>query len=136
MESLITLMRRLLVLLAITAAGGLAYSWWRQRTADEVDGAEWPPLRRASDPFPTPDTPASASAPSASATATTVDASPEPWVEPAADGSCPLTHPVKLKVASGIFHVPGGRFHDRTKADRCYSTAEAAEADGYRRSKS
>jgi hypothetical protein len=38
-------------------------------------------------------------------------------------------------VSSGIFHEPGGRFYDRTRADRCYPTAAAAEADGYRRSK-
>ena len=31
-----------------------------------------------------------------------------PWVEPD-DGSCPLTHPIKAKLSSGIFHVPGRR---------------------------
>ena len=36
---------------------------------------------------------------------------------------------------SGIFHVPGGRFYDRTVPERCYATAAAAEADGYRRAK-
>ena len=53
-----------------------------------------------------------------------------------ADGTAPTTHPVKAKESSGIFHTPGGRFYDRTKPDRCYPTAAAAEADGYRRSKS
>ena len=38
-------------------------------------------------------------------------------------------------VTEGIFHVPGGRFYDRTKPERCYSTPEAAAADGYRPSK-
>lgn len=57
------------------------------------------------------------------------------WVEPNADGSCPSTHPIKANDNSGIFHVPGGRFYDRTKAERCYATAEAAAADGYRAAK-
>ena len=43
--------------------------------------------------------------------------------------------PVKAKVASGIFHVEGGRNYARTKPDRCYASAEAAEADGLRQSK-
>lgn len=58
-----------------------------------------------------------------------------PWVAPA-DGTCPLSHPVKANDNSGIFHVPGGRFYDRTKAERCYATPEAATADGYRAAKS
>ena len=51
---------------------------------------------------------------------------------PGADGACPATHPVKAKLSSGIFHVPGGANYDRTHADRCYVDAEAAEADGLR----
>jgi hypothetical protein len=34
-----------------------------------------------------------------------------------------------------IFHVPGGRFYDRTRPERCYATESAAIADGFRRSK-
>jgi hypothetical protein len=56
-------------------------------------------------------------------------------VEPGADGACPATHPVKAKLASGIFHVPGGGNYERTKPDRCYVSAEAAEADGLRAAK-
>jgi hypothetical protein len=52
------------------------------------------------------------------------------------DGTVPPGHPIKAKDSSGIFHVPGGRFYDRTTPDRCYPTAAAAEADGYRQSKS
>lgn len=56
------------------------------------------------------------------------------WVEP--DGSaCPAGHPVKAKLASGIFHLPGMRAYERTTPDRCYASAEAAEADGLRRAK-
>ena len=36
------------------------------------------------------------------------------WVEPD-DGACPASHPVKAKLASGIFHVPGGANYDRTQ---------------------
>lgn len=56
------------------------------------------------------------------------------WVEPE-DGVCPTTHPVKVKLASGIFHVPGGLAYERTSPDRCYRDLAAAEADGFRPSK-
>jgi hypothetical protein len=58
---------------------------------------------------------------------------PDPtWVAPDDDGSCPTGFAVKAKLASGIFHVPGATNYDRTKADRCYSSVEAAELDGLR----
>lgn len=56
------------------------------------------------------------------------------WVEPN-EGACPLSHPVKANANSGIYHVPGGRFYERTQAERCYVDAAAAEADGYRAAK-
>jgi hypothetical protein len=57
------------------------------------------------------------------------------WI--AADaGQCPLSHPIKANSSSRIYHVPGSRFYDRTKAERCYADAAAAEADGYRAAKS
>lgn len=56
------------------------------------------------------------------------------WEEPV-DGDCPPGFPVKAKEGSRIFHVPEGAFYARTVADRCYPTAAAAEADGFRRSK-
>jgi hypothetical protein len=56
------------------------------------------------------------------------------WVEPV-DGACPVTHPVKVTVTSGIYHVPGGRFFERTRPQRCYRDPAAAEADGYRAAK-
>ncbi|MCU1486855.1 MAG: hypothetical protein JWN67_3601 [Actinomycetia bacterium] len=58
----------------------------------------------------------------------------EPWVEPV-DGACPGTHPVKGKLTSKIFHLPGGFNYPRTIPDRCYIDAAAAEADGLRASK-
>ena len=62
-------------------------------------------------------------------------APPAPWVDPLADGSCPASHPVKGKLMSGLFHVPGGFNYPRAKADRCYLDVDAAEADGLRASK-
>ena len=60
--------------------------------------------------------------------------SDDAWVEPV-DGACPDGYPIKAKLASGIFHQPGGFSYERTKPDRCYPTAEAAEADGLRPAK-
>lgn len=57
------------------------------------------------------------------------------WVEPTGDGTCPTTHLVKAKLESGIFHVPGGQFYERTRPDRCYRDAASAEADGLRQAK-
>jgi hypothetical protein len=64
-----------------------------------------------------------------------VEAPATKWVDPDEHGGCPDSHPVKAKKASRIYHVPGGRFYDGTKANRCFCDGEAAEADGYRASK-
>jgi hypothetical protein len=56
------------------------------------------------------------------------------WVMPV-DGACPPGYPVKANDNSGIFHVPGGRFYDRTVPERCYADAADAVADGYRAAK-
>ncbi|MFP5255841.1 MAG: hypothetical protein ACLGI8_08350 [Acidimicrobiia bacterium] len=61
-------------------------------------------------------------------------APPRAWVEPQGD-VCPPGHPVKAKLASKIFHVPGGLSYARTRPDRCYRDAAAAEADDLRRAK-
>jgi hypothetical protein len=53
------------------------------------------------------------------------------WVA-ASDGVCPPSHPVKAKLASKIFHLPGARNYSRTHADRCYPDEESAVADGLR----
>ncbi len=54
---------------------------------------------------------------------------------PPVDGQCPDGYPIKANDNSGIFHVPGGRFYERTVPERCYADAHDAEADGYRRAK-
>jgi hypothetical protein len=69
------------------------------------------------------------------------DAAPDPiatsdvaWVQPDGD-VCPTTHPVKAKMGSKIFHVPGGLSYARVRPDRCYRDPGAAEADGLRPAK-
>lgn len=56
------------------------------------------------------------------------------WVDPV-DGQCPEGFPIKAKLSSGIYHQPGGFSYERTKPDRCYASAAAAEADGLRPAK-
>ena len=56
------------------------------------------------------------------------------WVEPV-EGACPSTHPVKGKLSSKLFHLPGMFAYERTRPDRCYLDAAAAEADGLTRAK-
>lgn len=56
------------------------------------------------------------------------------WV-PAQEGACPSSHPIKAKLASRIFHLPGMAAYQRTAADRCYGDEASAEADGLRKAK-
>jgi hypothetical protein len=104
----------------LTALAYAAWRAWRARVPESSHDISW-----ESAPFPFPPVPR----PSIPVPRV------EPFVEPDGDGSCPATHPVKAKFASGIYHVPGGSNFDRTKADRCYATADAAEADGLRAAK-
>jgi hypothetical protein len=121
MDSIGTALRRTILLIMLAAGIGAALAWRQGRTTPTPTAAPvWPPL--PSDP---PD----------DQPAAPPDAEPA-WVPGNDDGTTPTTHPIKAKDSSGIFHQPGGRFYDRTKPDRCYPTAAAAEADGYRRSKS
>lgn len=121
--------------------------------------AAWPPLQPAAD-IPVaavgslstdadavdhPATPATTTPPATTPAATTSETttsealpSSSPgagWVAPLDDGSCPLSHPIKANDNSQIFHEPGGRFYERTRAERCYADAASAEADGYRAAK-
>jgi len=160
MSFVVTTLRRSLWLLLIGAVGGGAWSWWSDRNTPPSPPSppEWPPLDAeaatsaiptstipTSTPetsAPTSTTPSPAGTSSASFVNALVDA-PDArssadsggWVNPDADGACPITHPVKANDNSGIFHVPNGRFYDRTNAERCYPTADAAAADGYRQAK-
>ena len=120
--------------LALLAGGGLlAYSLWQRRQHEQLPEPEWPPFTPNAGPAPAPavDEPSGALAAALDA----AGAGAAAWLAPV-DGACPVGHPVKVSERSGIYHVPGGRFYDRTKPDRCYTSAAAAEADGYRASKS
>jgi hypothetical protein len=113
-------------ILGLLAAG--AYAAWRflASRAPETAGVTF-----QAQPFPAPPRPVPRPA-----AATPPDAAPEPqdgapWVEPV-DGACPISHPVKAKLTSGIFHLPGGGNYDRIRAERCYVDADAAIEDGLR----
>jgi hypothetical protein len=117
--------RRTLLLVMLAVGVGVVLSWRRGQSASSTpaDPPQWPAW---------PDEPRMAERPPGPSRSAVDE---QPWVVPNADGSVPASHPVKVKESSGIFHLPGGRFYDRTRPDRCYPTAAAAEADGYRQSK-
>ncbi len=122
----------------------------RATPALRADPPTWPPLpprpaqqrgaatdAAAESPAGLPaEIPADTTTVSATANAAPVVAEPDTaWAPPDDDGSCPIGFPIKVKATSGIYHLPSGRFYDRTHADRCYADEAAAAADGYRRSK-
>ena len=55
------------------------------------------------------------------------------WVAPDPGGTCPSSHPIKAKLRSKLFHLPGMVAYERTNPDRCYRDEAAAEADGLTR---
>jgi hypothetical protein len=138
-----TAMRRLFVLSVLGGGGYAAWSWWQRQSTDEVTAApEWPPLSPVAD---TDRTGANGSGPSSGSDTRTVRgfadttssgaaAGDARWVEPV-DDECPDGYPIKANDKSGIYHVPGGRFYARTIPERCYASAEDAEADGFRAAK-
>jgi hypothetical protein len=107
--------KRVRQVLGVGLLAAIAYAIWRKLPTRPETTPQWEPQ-----PFPFPPLPV-------------IDESP--WVEPAASGACPAHHPIKAKLTSGIFHVPGGANYARTQPDRCYLSAEAAAADGLRQSK-
>jgi hypothetical protein len=126
-------MRRIVVVGLIGGAVVVTAVAVSRRKAPVVvaDGVpEWPPLRLVEPP--TESTPDRATAVTAAAAD---EAAGTKWVAADASGGCPDTHPIKGKRSSRIFHVPGGAFYAQTKADRCFCDEDAAEADGYRKSK-
>ena len=136
-----TTLRRMFWLALIGGAGYAGWMAWQRRNGDESDVApEWPPL----DP-PTAAVSPRRRRPTAATHAGGVEtpnsfansygSTSHTWVPPV-DGLCPDGYPIKANDNSGIFHVPGGRFYERTVPERCYADAADAEADGYRRAKS
>jgi hypothetical protein len=112
MTTTATTLRRTALITLMSLAAAAAFAWWRQRNemAMPAEPPQWPAFVAPEPPVAT-------------------------WVPSPSDGTPPEGFPVKVKVSSGIFHVPGGRFYDRTNPDRWYATADAAQADGYRQSK-
>jgi len=121
---------------------GAAYAVWRTIEANKRDDdVGWEPQ-----PFPFPPQPRNDAAqrpegaelaserPPAAEVPSAAESERGTWVSPNSD-ACPASHPVKAKMSSGIYHLPGGMNYDRTKPDRCYVDAAAAEADGLRPSK-
>jgi hypothetical protein len=66
--------------------------------------------------------------------------SDRPGIIPDFSGDCPPSHPIKgnFTTYSGeecIYHMPGQRYYEKMKAERCYESETDAQADGCRRSK-
>ena len=149
MGRMFTLLRRLFWVAVLSGAGYAAYTTWQRKNEPTPEGPPaWPPLDdlssdRASAPpaaapvatnAPVPSTDrADADAPARDAW-TTATPGERRWADPV-DGGCPPGYPIKANDNSGIFHVPGGRFYERTVPERCYATEDDAVADGYRRAK-
>ena len=121
------IIRKILKLAVIAAIVGALASWFRSRSTEETEGEDeedlpWPPIASSND----------------EATAQVVEPNdgsamePREWITCDGSGNCPTTHPIKAKDSSGLYHVPEGTLYERTIPDRCYSTVEAAKADGYR----
>jgi hypothetical protein len=115
-------------ILGVGVLAGATYAVWRAIEANRTEqgDAEW-----ESQPFPFPPQPRVTDHPRSRSQA---PAPAKAWLEPI-DGGCPASHPVKAKLTSGIYHLPGGLNYERTSPDRCYHDAGAAEADGLRGAK-
>ena len=119
------LLRRLMWLGVLAGGAYVGYRAWSRKQSLPSAPPEWPPLPTSSKPVPS-------SAPRSAPVETTVE-TPR-WLPPV-DGHCPPGYSLKANENSGIYHVPGGRFYDRTVAERCYANAEDAIADGFRQAK-
>lgn len=152
------MLRRLFWLAVLSGAGFAGWTAWQRRNQPAPNGpAVWPPFDDASRaPRPAefgsgqatstgaPDAGDGTLAAFADVTTapdqpSSTDAAPggDPvrrWVAPV-DGRCPDGYPIKGNDNSGIYHVPGGRFYERTVPERCYADEADAIADGYRRAK-
>ncbi|HEY2332684.1 MAG TPA: hypothetical protein VGH94_12270 [Acidimicrobiales bacterium] len=121
-------------LLGGLTAGALRAARWFRDVGTPPPPAVWPP-------FPDLARPSHGSEPSSSGTAvpdaalSDEEMSPDTGAAEPVDGSCPESHPVKGKAASGLYHLPGMVAYSRTNADTCFVDAAAAEAAGFTRAK-
>jgi micrococcal nuclease len=51
------------------------------------------------------------------------------WVEPQGQ-VCPLSHPIKARLETGLYYLPGMANYTRTRPDRCYGSEAQAKRDG------
>jgi hypothetical protein len=140
---MMTMLRRMFWLALLGGAGYAGWTAWQGRSQDDPPTApEWPPLEPPLNPAASDRSANDLAATDRSATdehqstnpANPAETTEATWVEPVT-GACPDGYPIKANNNSGIFHVPGGRFYERTVPERCYADAADAEADGYRRAK-
>jgi hypothetical protein len=116
--------------------GGSVYDTWASPLAEEPEppaaasdaAATAPDDRPALSVVPDPEPVPEAAVVAAEAIAAAARGAGPAWVVPV-DGECPDGYPVKAK-KSGVFRVPGSPGYEASNPDRCYPTAEAAEADG------
>lgn len=154
---LIRLLLRLAALSVVVWAGRRALIRWIDGPALAPSTAPWPPVGEpavdagsAAEVATTvgataaaaaeAEPPAERDAPAAAATtmqteAAAGDGATEAWLVPDGAGACPATHLVKAKVSTRLYRLPGTAAYDRATPDRCYVSAEAAEADGFTRAK-
>ena len=127
--------KRRTAILGLGALVAVLYALWRLlETRRQDSGVGWEPQPFPMPPRPVPTPPVPDTSPGDPAPVDAAAGSEAAWVEPV-DGTCPASHPVKGKLASGIFHEPGMQMYERTRADRCYADPDAAVADGLRPSK-
>lgn len=139
---------RLILISAVVAAvvyvvRSLSRSQGPLPSVPEPSGKTWPPLRPepargTANGGPSTATEAAVATEPRPAESEPVNESPETgvtWVEATAEGECPDGFPIKANMNSKIFHSPGQLAYARTHPDRCYATAEGAEADGLRAAK-
>jgi hypothetical protein len=119
----IRLVIRLALITGLVLIGRAVFKRWVEGPEPVVSDPRWEPR---------PDSPS----PQAEAAPLFIAAEAAPvWIKGNGDGHAPASHPVKAKVASRVYRVPGMASYEQAKPDRCYPTPEAAEADGFTRAK-
>ncbi len=118
---------------AATAAPKAVATTVEQTPIAAVPPAPTGPIEQAP-AAPTPKAPASP-AEQTPAETTPQDAAVAAGRVEASDGTCPASHPIKGNHSSTgdyIYHLPGSRNYERTKAEACFVTEADAIAAGFR----
>ncbi|HEY7628935.1 MAG TPA: hypothetical protein VH761_17825 [Ilumatobacteraceae bacterium] len=128
-------LRRLIWLALLAAIGYGAFKALSRGQSQSGNAPQWSPAPADRAGNSAKSAAASGDAPSSPRPTTTDSDSSAPRWKISTNGECPKGYPIKANDSSRIFHVPGGRFYERTAADRCYANADDAVADGYRAAK-